>query len=51
MQDSPFLSAKLENSLLQKTYGVSHPKYHLVEFDLQEAREIQPEQFEDPENL
>ena len=32
-------------------YGISHPKYHLVEFDLREVREIQPEQFVDPENL
>lgn len=32
-------------------YGIYHPKYRLVDFNLAEAKEIKPEQFVDPENL
>ena len=32
-------------------YGTPHPKYRLVDFDLSTAREIRPDQFEDPENM
>ena len=46
-----FRICNLDNDKTYVVYGTLHPKHRLVEFELDQAKEIRPEQFLDSEKL
>lgn len=55
LYSAPFLTSiyrmcRWDKNETYRVYGISHPEYRLVEFYLDQAQQIRPEEFVDPEN-